>query len=187
MRAAQRVLAASGKDPLSPTKGPRLRPDSVLIGKAKPKKRVAKKGTVAEDVAQPAAELAPKPSAVCFTGSRTWSLREPVFDVLEQLPVGTEISVGDCKFGLDKMVLAEGKGLGFRIRVFIARWDAHKRAAGPIRNREMLMSTRPSVLYAFIDDLNTTGSPGPMDCITTAESLGIQVVKYYASQFEEDE
>lgn len=50
-----------------------------------------------------------------------------------------------------------------------ADWKAHGRAAGPIRNREML-SSGIDMLIAF------PGGVGTRDCVKTAEALGIPVV-----------
>jgi hypothetical protein len=35
------------------------------------------------------------------------------------------------------------------VRVYQADWDAHKKAAGPIRNKKMLTESQPHVIIAF--------------------------------------
>jgi len=46
---------------------------------------------------------------------------------------------------------------------------AHGRAAGPIRNRQMLEEFRPAIVLAF------PGGAGTANCVKTARELGILV------------
>jgi hypothetical protein len=55
--------------------------------------------------------------------------------------------------------------------VFYADWDKHGRAAGPIRNQQMLDEGKPDLVVAF---LLPQGS-GTLDMIRRTEKAGIEV------------
>lgn len=48
----------------------------------------------------------------------------------------TEIVSGGCR-GVDRMGESLARAMGFPLKVFPADWNAHGKAAGPIRNRQM--------------------------------------------------
>lgn len=54
-----------------------------------------------------------------------------------------------------------------------AQWDKYGRAAGPIRNRQMLEEGKPDVVIAFHDDLSK--SKGTRDMIDQAKRAGLPV------------
>jgi hypothetical protein len=56
---------------------------------------------------------------------------------------------------------------------FPAQWDKHHKAAGPIRNQQMLVEGKPDVVYAFHDDLEN--SKGTADMVRRARKAGIPV------------
>ncbi len=57
------------------------------------------------------------------------------------------------------------------ISQFKARWDVHGKAAGPIRNQEMLDEGKPDLVVAF------DGGRGTADMVRRAERAGIPVKK----------
>lgn len=52
-----------------------------------------------------------------------------------------------------------------------ANWEKHHRAAGPIRNQQMLTEGRPDVVYAFHDDIGH--SKGTRDMVNRAVKAGV--------------
>jgi hypothetical protein len=58
-------------------------------------------------------------------------------------------------------------------QVFPAKWDEYGKAAGPIRNQEMVDS-KPDLVLAFWDGR----SPGTLDAIKRAVLAGIEVNIY---------
>jgi hypothetical protein len=52
-----------------------------------------------------------------------------------------------------------------------ADWERYGRAAGPIRNRQMLFAAKPDVVHAF----PLARSRGTWDCVQAARMLGIPV------------
>jgi hypothetical protein len=76
---------------------------------------------------------------VLFCGSRnwTWPERAPIEREIKKLPLGTVIVHGDAP-GVDSIVDIIAKDLGYSVRAYPADWGQFGRAAGPIRNAEML-------------------------------------------------
>ena len=63
------------------------------------------------------------------------------------------------------------KRLRFEVRSYSVNWTIHGRAAGPIRNQQMLGNENPELLIAFWD----MKSKGTADMIARAEKAGIPV------------
>lgn len=61
------------------------------------------------------------------------------------------------------------RGNGVSFHGFKADWDKHGKAAGPIRNQEMLDRGRPDLVLAF------PGGRGTEDMVKRAEAAGIPV------------
>lgn len=55
------------------------------------------------------------------------------------------------------------------VRVYEADWDAHKKAAGPIRNKKMLTESQPHVIIAF------KGGNGTAHMIKISKEAGVPV------------
>lgn len=73
-----------------------------------------------------------------------WVL-ETIVDKLKIKPNQSTIIHGNSR-GADKIAGYVGKDLGFKIEVHPANWDKYGKAAGPIRNREMVNSDIDLVL-----------------------------------------
>lgn len=74
-----------------------------------------------------------------IAGSRTGNINH-ILEKLEQLPIikqATEIVSGGCPTGADKAGEIYAQQYGVIITVFNADWNAHGKAAGPIRNSMM--------------------------------------------------
>jgi hypothetical protein len=54
-----------------------------------------------------------------------------------------------------------------------ADWDRYRKAAGPIRNKQMLYEGKPDAVWAFHDHL--ANSKGTKDMVTRAKKAGIPV------------
>lgn len=112
---------------------------------------------------------------VAFSGDRNphSSYARIILEELCQLnPKEDEILVGDCPTGVDHLVEYFCFTEGFKCTVFRANWKGYGRAAGPIRNREML-DEMPDYLVAVHYDLES--SKGTKNCVKTARKLGIEV------------
>lgn len=101
-----------------------------------------------------------------FTGGRDYS-NELLVSQVVQLFWEAEVHVGDCPTGLDKMVRFRRYEFDYPCFVHKADWDKHGRAAGPIRNKELIDSIE--FLIAF------PGGKGTANCIAQAREAGVFV------------
>ena len=60
------------------------------------------------------------------------------------------------------------------VREFPADWTAHGRAAGPIRNEQMLREGRPDIVVAF------PGGRGTANMVALAKAGGVRVIEVAA-------
>ncbi len=90
--------------------------------------------------------------------------------VAEYVSQGEEVIVihGGAS-GADDMAGLWAKVNDFTVWEFPANWREHGRAAGPIRNSEMLTSGMPDIVIAF------PGGRGTADMISKAEKAGVPV------------
>lgn len=88
------------------------------------------------------------------------------------LPLTCVIS-GGAK-GADAIAFKVAVELGVPTEVYMADWTEHGRAAGPIRNRQMLVEGKPDIVIAFSYDL--TQSKGTANMVTQAKKAGVKVV-----------
>ncbi len=112
---------------------------------------------------------------VLITGSRTWTnvvvIRRALRQVEEENPNETGfIAVhGDAR-GADGLVDFVASQFGWLIERHLADWDAHGKAAGPIRNQQMV-DLGADLCLAFIRN----NSRGATQCAAAAEEAGIPV------------
>lgn len=117
---------------------------------------------------------------ILITGSRNWEDEELIKSSL--LPYADKkvlLIHGDCR-GADKISGEVAEELGFQISASPANWKLHGRAAGPIRNREMVNQAKkfkqagiPTIVLAFHDNLHL--SKGTKNCAEMAEKAGLEV------------
>ena len=74
---------------------------------------------------------------ILVTGDREWDDIPRVVEVLQAYPPGTILVHGACR-GADVTCAAVAEALGFIVRPYPADWVRYPRAAGPIRNQQML-------------------------------------------------
>lgn len=74
--------------------------------------------------------------------------------------------------GADRLAAHVAYGeLFWRVLPFPADWDLHGRAAGPIRNQEMIDRGKPDLVLAF------PGGRGTADMVRRAEAAGVPVAE----------
>ena len=87
-----------------------------------------------------------------------------------------EIVIDGVARGADTLGNICAKRLELPYRRFPANWDLYGKAAGAIRNRQMLTEGRPNLVLAFHKNLQE--SKGTKDMVTIALRAGIPVVVY---------
>ena len=116
---------------------------------------------------------------VLVTGDRDWINSEIIRKYLQKLKSeGFGILIqGECK-GADTIARIEAEKLGFVIlnrddktRGFPAQWDIYHKAAGPIRNQEMLDVGKPDLILAFHPEISK--SKGTRDMILKGRKAGV--------------
>lgn len=110
---------------------------------------------------------------VLFCGDRNWRLRKPIAQELLKLNEKTTIIVHGAARGADSMAAMIAQDMGFKTEAHPAQWELYGRAAGPIRNQEMLDSGIDLVL-AFHENL--ARSKGTKDMVKRAKKAGVEVM-----------
>ena len=107
---------------------------------------------------------------VLVTGGRDYADEARVIEVLSDLPPGSVIVHGDAR-GADRLCRDVGFALGFTHRPYPADWDAYGRAAGMIRNQQML-DENPDIelVIAF------PGGVGTGDMVRRAEKQRLPIL-----------
>lgn len=108
---------------------------------------------------------------VLFTGSRDVISPCTLMDAIDSLGDNVEIIVGDCPTGADSIVRQYCEETNRNFTVFKADWGKYGRAAGPIRNKEMI-DTEPDLVIA----LPVGKSAGTRGCMKLAQDANISVL-----------
>lgn len=112
---------------------------------------------------------------VLVCGDRNWKDKEYLFGILDGIRefYGTTQIIEGCARGADS--LAEKWSFENYIpnRHFPADWDQYGKAAGPIRNRQMLKEGKPDMVVAFHASLNN--SKGTKDMVNISRKEGLPV------------
>jgi hypothetical protein len=106
------------------------------------------------------------------TGDRNWDDYQAVEDYLRiAMEQGvTHVIEGEAR-GADTMARDAGWKLGLTVLRFPAEWDVYGRAAGPVRNQQMLDQDQPDRAVAF--HLNLAKSKGTLDMVQRIERAGL--------------
>lgn len=111
---------------------------------------------------------------VLICGDRNWQDRELIHSWVDKLAYQgyNTIIEGEAR-GADQISRELGEELWFTVLRFPADWDKYGRAAGPIRNRQML-DEKPDLVLAFHNNIQT--SKGTADTVREAKRRGIRCI-----------
>jgi hypothetical protein len=114
---------------------------------------------------------------VLVTGDREWNDPDLIERHLKKLPPDTIIIQGGAR-GADSLAKGVARKLGFKVKTYPANWRKYGRAAGPIRNREMLEKEDPDLVLAFHDNIEK--SKGTKDMMKIAKKAGktVKLIKH---------
>jgi YspA, cpYpsA-related SLOG family len=107
---------------------------------------------------------------------RAQSEQRHLFDVLDRLNAERNFVLlihGDAR-GADRLAGEWAQQRGVPVHAFPADWDKHRRAAGPIRNKQMLDEGRPDLVVAF------PGGRGTNNMVRQARAAGVEIVEIKA-------
>jgi hypothetical protein len=112
---------------------------------------------------------------VLVTGDRNWNNSDIIHHWLKEVKkFGFDTLIEGEARGADTLSRIEGAKLGFTILKFPANWDKYPKAAGPIRNTEMLKVGKPELVLAFHNDIKN--SKGTKNMIDQAIKSKIKVI-----------
>jgi len=110
---------------------------------------------------------------VLCCGDRNWSSYEIIRRELKKFNDDTVIIEG-CANGADKISGFISSRFGYKVLEFHADWKKYGRAAGPIRNKQMLDEGKPDLVLAFHTDIEK--SRGTKNMIKQSKKRGIKVI-----------
>lgn len=109
---------------------------------------------------------------VLICGDRHWFDWQAIDTYVSLLPVGSVVIQGEAP-GADSAAREAAVAHGYAFESYPADWATYGRAAGPIRNKQMLTEGQPDLVVAFHDDLEN--SKGTMNMISQARKAGVPV------------
>lgn len=101
-------------------------------------------------------------------GDRNWSNGDAIRQVIKKFNPTTVIE-GEAK-GADTLARLSAVTMGIDVMPFPADWQKYGRAAGPIRNSQMLKEGNPDVVVGFHYKIDE--SKGTRDMLTRAKKAG---------------
>lgn len=115
-----------------------------------------------------------EPRRLLITGSRNWTDTQRVYDFLARTITDPDwvIVHGACPTGADAIADHWATMTGYPVERHAADWDRRGKAAGPIRNQEMV-DAGADVCLAF----PLGESRGTRDCMRRARAAGIPVIE----------
>jgi len=109
---------------------------------------------------------------VLICGSRDFHDIQAIQIVVDNLDTN-DIIVHGCARGADTIAGWLAKRRGLTILEFPAQWNKYGKAAGPIRNKQMLDEGKPDKVFAFYTDKKK--SRGTANMVKQAKAAGIPV------------
>jgi hypothetical protein len=110
-------------------------------------------------------------------GDRDWIAYGPVLRALEDIPHDIiEVVIDGVARGADTLGNMAAKELSLPRRRFPANWKLYGRAAGPVRNQQMLSEGQPNLGLCFHRDLSL--SSGSADMTRRLLKAGIEIRPY---------
>lgn len=106
-------------------------------------------------------------------GDRNWTDKDLIKSVLQSLNVKVDCIIEGEARGVDTLAREVAEELKIPVEGYPARWGECGRAAGPIRNQQMLDEGKSDAVLAFHDDIEK--SKGTKDMINRARKAGVPV------------
>lgn len=110
---------------------------------------------------------------ILVCGGRDYTDTKRVYEVLDDMlrhSVVDCIIEGDAR-GVDRIAGYWAKKNRIDLKLFPANWDKYKKAAGFIRNKQMLDEGRPNLVIAF------PGGKGTAMMVDIARAAGVEVLE----------
>lgn len=113
---------------------------------------------------------------VLVCGGRNWTDGDTIYNVLSRLAIKPTLLIEGEARGADSLARLAAEKLGVPVQKFPAKWKQYGRAAGYIRNKQMLDEGKPDMVIAFHNDIDT--SKGTKMMVELARKAGVTTVVY---------
>lgn len=108
---------------------------------------------------------------ILVCGSRHFNDYRLLAETLDKIRGITQIIEGEAK-GADTLARYYAERRGIEVRKFPADWQTYGKAAGPVRNKQILDEGKPDMVLAF----RAPNSRGTQNMIDQAEKAGIKTI-----------
>lgn len=108
---------------------------------------------------------------ILVCGGRDYQNIKEVFTVLDGLRPSPTMIIQGGAYGADACASEWAYKRNIPERQFSADWKKHGRAAGPIRNQQMLDEGKPDLVVAF------PGGTGTADMVRRAKAAGVRIIE----------
>jgi len=109
---------------------------------------------------------------ILICGDRHWKNKKLIEEAVKQYKPTLIIEGG--AMGADHIAGLIAKEKNIPLKEFFPDWMSHGKAAGPIRNKQMLVEGVPDMVIAFHNDL--AASKGTKNMIEQATKAGVKVI-----------
>jgi len=117
---------------------------------------------------------------ILICGNRSFTDIDKIREVISSLPKKDTVIIHGAAKGADSIAGQVAAEVGLRVLAFPADWKKYGRAAGPIRNKKMLIEGKPNIVYAFYRD--KAESKGTKNMVNQAIKAGIKVIVYESKE-----
>jgi len=115
---------------------------------------------------------------VLICGDRNWTDRDLIRAWLCKLQdEGYDTVIHGAARGADTLAGEEANKIGFTVLFFPANWTRYGRAAGMIRNQQMLDEGKPDTVLYF--HRNLPESKGTKDMVERAQKQNLEILRGY--------
>lgn len=108
---------------------------------------------------------------VLVCGGRDFKNDDFMKKVLDEYRYTATCIIHGAARGADKLAHNWAGWNKIQVEAYYANWNKHGKAAGPIRNQQMLDEGKPDLVIAF------PGGNGTRDMVTRAKKAGIRVIE----------
>ena len=112
---------------------------------------------------------------VLICGDRNWADKELIKAVIKALKPKPQIVICGGARGADTLAKEAALELGLKVQEFTADWEKYGKAAGCIRNQQMLREGRPTLVIAFHDNIKASKGTAHMLYISRYNKIRTQL------------
>tara|TARA_Y100000296_G_C5133012_1_gene236612 strand:+ start:565 stop:915 length:351 start_codon:yes stop_codon:yes gene_type:complete len=108
---------------------------------------------------------------ILIAGGRNFTDKQFMYEYLEKYLEDVTVVISGTAKGADRLGEKWAKDHGIAVERYPAQWSRYGRAAGPIRNQQMLDKGRPDLVIVF------KGGSGSKHMATIAKKSGVKTLR----------